>query len=118
MEDTITRGSFEKVLELLEASRFTKYNVIIMIIIIIIMAIIIIIIMILIVIVIITIIIIIIMMSIAKHSSIPKASSQNGSSIKSDFKDFKSNFIETLNVQKELSMNQLKELFIIKMSLF
>ena len=117
MEDTITRGSFEKVLELLEASRFTKYNVIIMIIIIIIMAIIIII-MILIVIVIITIIIIIIMMSIAKHSSIPKASSQNASSIKSDFKDFKSNFIETLNVQKELSMNQLKELFIIKMSLF
>ena len=116
MEDTITRGSFEKVLELLEASRFTKYNVIIMIIIIIIMAIIIII-MILIVIVIIT-IIIIIMMSIAKHSSIPKASSQNASSIKSDFKDFKSNFIETLNVQKELSMNQLKELFIIKMSLF
>ena len=58
------------------------------------------------------------MMSIAKHSSIPKASSQNASSIKSDFKDFKSNFIETLNVQKELSMNQLKELFIIKMSLF
>ena len=109
MEDTITRGSFEKVLELLEASRFTKYNIIIMIIIIIIM--------ILIVIVIIT-IIIIIMMSIAKHSSIPKASSQNASSIKSDFKDFKSNFIETLNVQKELSMNQLKELFIIKMSLF
>ena len=73
--------------------------------------------MILIVIVIIT-IIIIIMMSIAKHSSIPKASSQNASSIKSNFKDFKSNFIETLNVQKELSMNQLKELFIIKMSLF
>ena len=75
MEDTITRGSFEKVLELLEASHFTKYNVIIMmiIIIIIIMAIII--------------IIITIMMSIAKHSSIPKASSQNASSIKSDFKE-------------------------------
>ena len=58
------------------------------------------------------------MMSIAKHSSIPKASSQNAGSIKSNFKDFKSNFIETLNVQKELSMNQLKELVITNMSLF
>ena len=78
MEDTITRGSFEKVLELLEASHFTKYNVIIMIIIIIIIIIIM---------AIIIIIIITIMMSIAKHSSIPKASSQNASSIKSDFKE-------------------------------
>ena len=78
MEDTITRGSFEKVLELLEASHFTKYNVIIMIIIIIIIIIII---------MAIIIIIITIMMSIAKHSSIPKASSQNASSIKSDFKE-------------------------------
>ena len=77
MEDTITRGSFEKVLELLEASHFTKYNVIIMIIIIIIIIIIM----------AIIIIIITIMMSIAKHSSIPKASSQNASSIKSDFKE-------------------------------
>ena len=40
MEDTITRGSFEKVLELLEASHFTKYNVIIIMIIIIIIIII------------------------------------------------------------------------------
>ena len=82
MEDTITRGSFEKVLELLEASHFTKYNVIIMIIIIIIIIIIM-----AIIIIIIIIIIITIMMSIAKHSSIPKASSQNASSIKSDFKE-------------------------------
>ena len=81
MEDTITRGSFEKVLELLEASHFTKYNVII------IMIIIIIIIIMAIIIIIIIIIIITIMMSIAKHSSIPKASSQNASSIKSDFKE-------------------------------
>ena len=78
MEDTITRGSFEKVLELLEASHFTKYNVIIMMIIIIIIIIII---------MAIIIIIITIMMSIAKHSSIPKASSQNASSTKSDFKE-------------------------------
>ena len=77
MEDTITRGSFEKVLELLEASHFTKYNVIIMMIIIIIIIIIM----------AIIIIIITIMMSIAKHSSIPKASSQNASSTKSDFKE-------------------------------
>ena len=44
-------------------------------------------------------------LSIPKHSSIPKVSTQNTTSIKHDFKDFKSNFAETLNVQTELFIN-------------
>ena len=51
-------------------------------------------------------------LSIPKHSSIPKVCTQNTSSIKNDFEDFKSNFIETLlNVQTELFMNKQKKLF-------
>ena len=45
-------------------------------------------------------------LSIPKHSSIPKVCTENTSSIKNDFEDFKSNFIETLNVQTELFVNQ------------
>ena len=45
-------------------------------------------------------------LSIPKHSSIPKVCTQNTSSIRNDFEDFKSNFIETLNVQTELFVNQ------------
>ena len=48
-------------------------------------------------------------LSIPKHSSIPKVCTQNTSSIKNDFEDFKSNFIETLNVQTELLMSRRKE---------
>ena len=52
-------------------------------------------------------------LSIPKHSSIPKVCTQNTSSIKNDFEDFKSNFIETLlNVQTELFMNKQKKLFL------
>ena len=40
------------------------------------------------------------------------------SSIKTDFEDFKSNFIETLNVQTELFMNQQKELLFTEMNSF
>ena len=47
-------------------------------------------------------------LSIPKHSSIPKVCTQNTSSIRNNFEDFKSNFIETLNVQTELFMNQQK----------
>ena len=50
-------------------------------------------------------------LSIPKHSSILKVCTQNTSSIKTDFEDFKSNFIKTLSVQTELFMNQQKELF-------
>ena len=57
-------------------------------------------------------------LSILKHISISKVSTQNTSSIKNDFEDFKSNFIETLNVQTELFMNQQKELFFTEMNLF
>ena len=57
-------------------------------------------------------------LSIPKHSSIPKVCTENTSSIKNDFEDFKSNFIETLNVQTELFMNQQKELFFTEMNLF
>ena len=57
-------------------------------------------------------------LSIPKHSSIPKVCTQNTSSIKTDFEDFKSNFIETLNVQTELFMNQQKELFFTEMNSF
>ena len=48
-------------------------------------------------------------LSIPKNSLIPKVSTQNTSSIKNDFKDFKGNFFETLNVQVELFMNAQKE---------
>ena len=47
-------------------------------------------------------------LSIPQHSSIPKVSTQNTSSVKNCFEDFKSNCIETLNVQAELFMNQQK----------
>ena len=57
-------------------------------------------------------------LSIPKHSSVPKVCTQNTNSIKNDFEDFKSNFIETLNVQTELFMNQQKELFFTEMNLF
>ena len=57
-------------------------------------------------------------LSIPKHSSIPKVCTQNTSSIKSDFEDFKSNFIETLNVQTELFMKQEKELFFTEINSF
>ena len=58
-------------------------------------------------------------MSILKHSSIHKVCTQNTSSIKNDFEDFKSNFIETLlNVQTELFMNKQKNCSFIKLSLF
>ena len=57
-------------------------------------------------------------LSIPKHSSIPKVCTQSTISIKDDFEDFKSNFIETLNVQTELFMNQQKELFFTEMNLF
>ena len=48
-------------------------------------------------------------LSIPKNSSIPKVSTQNTSSIKNNFNDFKGNFFETLNVQAELFMDQQKE---------
>ena len=57
-------------------------------------------------------------LSIPKHSSIPKVCTQNTSSIKNDFEDFKSNFIETLNAQRELLMNQQKEFFLTELNLF
>ena len=47
-------------------------------------------------------------MSIPKHSSILKVSTQNTSSTKNDFEDVESNFSETLNVQKELFRNEQK----------
>ena len=37
-------------------------------------------------------------LSSSKHSSFPKVRAQNTSSVKNDFEDFKSNFMETLNV--------------------
>ena len=55
-------------------------------------------------------------LSIPKHSSTPKVCTQNTSSIKSDFEDLKNKFIETLNVQTELFMNQQKELFFTDMT--
>ena len=57
-------------------------------------------------------------LAIPKHSSIPKVCTQNTSSIKTDFEDFKNNFIETLNVQTELFMNQQKELLFPEMNSF
>ena len=50
-------------------------------------------------------------LSIPKHSSISQNYTQNTSSIKNNFEDFKSNFVETLNVQTEIFMNLQKELF-------
>ena len=47
---------------------------------------------------------------IPKHSSILKVCS----SIKTNFEDFKSKFIETLNVQAEIFMNQQKDFFLPK----
>ena len=57
-------------------------------------------------------------LSIPKHSSVPNVCTQNTNSMKNGFEDFKSNFIETLNVQTELFMNQQKELFFTEMNLF
>ena len=48
-------------------------------------------------------------LSIPKHCSIPKVCTQNTNCIKNGFEDFKSNFIETLNVQTELLMSRRKE---------
>ena len=48
-------------------------------------------------------------LSVPKHSSVPKVCTQNNSSIENDFEDFKSNFIEILNVQTELLMSRRKE---------
>ena len=56
-------------------------------------------------------------LSIPKNSSI-QVSTQNTRSIKNDFKDFKGNFFETLNVQAELFMNPQKESSFTEMSLF
>ena len=46
----------------------------------------------------------------SKHSPIPKVSTQNASSMKNHFEDFKNNFIETLNVQAELFTNHKKRI--------
>ena len=84
LEEAITMESFEKSLALLQASNSIKCNIISN----------------------------RTCLSIPKHSSIPKVCTQNTSSIKNDFEDFKSNFIETLlNVQTELFMNKQKKLF-------
>ena len=83
-------GSFEKSLVLLQASHSTKCNIISN----------------------------RTCLSIHKHSLVPKVCSQNISSIKTDFEDFKSSFIETLNVQTELFMNQQKELLFTEMNSF
>ena len=90
LEEAITMESFEKSLALLQASHSIKCNIISN----------------------------RTCLSIPKHSSIPKVCTQNTSSIKTDFEDFKSNFIETLNVQTELFMNQQKELFFTEMNSF
>ena len=90
LEEAITMESFEKYLALLQASHSIKGNIISN----------------------------RTCLSIPKHSSIPKVCTQNSSSIKTDFEDFKSNFIETLNVQTELFMNQQKELVFTEINLF
>ena len=90
LEEAITMESFEKSLALLQASHSIKPNIIFN----------------------------RTCLPIPKHSSIPKVCTQNTSSIKTDFEDFKSNFIETLNVQTELFMNQQKELFFTEMNSF
>ena len=56
-------------------------------------------------------------LSIPKYSPIHQPSTQNTSSINNDFEDFKSNFIETFNVQTEIFMNQKKELSFTEMNL-
>ena len=90
LEQAITMESFEKSLELLKESHSIKCNIISN----------------------------STCLSIPKHSSIPKVSPKNASSIKAHFEDFKSNFIETLNAQTEFFMNQQKELFFTEMNLF
>ena len=90
LEEAITMKSFEKSLALLQASNSIKCNIISN----------------------------RTCLSIPKHSSIPKVCTQNASSIKNDFEDFKSNSIETLNVQTKLFMNPQKELFFTEMNLF
>ena len=77
LEEAITMESFEKSLALLQASNSVKCNTISN----------------------------RTCLSIPKHSSIPKVSTLNTNSMKNDFEDFNSNFIETLNVQAELFMN-------------
>ena len=81
LEEAITMESFEKSLALLQASNSIKCNIISN----------------------------RTCLSIPKHSSVPKVCTQNTNSIKNDFEDFKSNFIETLNVQTELLMSRRKE---------
>ena len=71
LEEAITMESFEKSLALLQASNSIKCNIVSN----------------------------RTCLSIPKHSLIPKVCTQNTSSITNDFGDFKSNFIETLNVQ-------------------
>ena len=95
IEGAITMESFEKSLALLQASHSVKCNIISS-----------------------NIISNRTCLSIPKHSSIPKVCTQNNSSIKTYFEDFKSNFIETLIVQTELPMNQQKELFFTEMNSF
>ena len=80
LEEAITMESFEKSLPLLKASNSIKFNIISN----------------------------RTCLSIPKRSSIPKVCNLNTNSIKKDFEDFKSIFIETLNVQTELFMNQQK----------
>ena len=90
LEEAITVESFEKSLALLQASHSIKCNITSN----------------------------CTCLSIHKHSSVPKVCTQKTSSIKTDFEDFKSNFIETLNEQTELFMNQQKELFFTEMNSF
>ena len=90
LEEAITMESFEKSLVLLQASHSIKSNIIFN----------------------------RTCLSIPKHSSIPKVCTQNTGSIKTDFEDFKSNFIETLNAQTELFMNQQKKIFFTEMNSF
>ena len=80
LEQAITMESFEKSLALLQASNSIKFNIISN----------------------------RSCLSIPKHRSIPKVCTQNTSTIKNNFEDFKSNFIETLNVQAKLFINRKK----------
>ena len=80
LEQVITTESFEKSLALLQASNSIKFNIISN----------------------------RSCLSIPKHRSIPKVCTQNTSTIKNNFEDFKSNFIETLNVQAKLFINRKK----------
>ena len=70
LEEAITMESIEKSSELLQASHSMKCNIISN----------------------------RACLSSSKHSSFPKVRAQNTSSVKNDFEDFKSNFMETLNV--------------------